>query len=224
MHVPDHFLDTPTSVLTAAVALAGVAVAGRLARQELPQDQRVPAAGLVATFVFAAQMLNFPVGGGTSGHLIGGALAAVLVGPATAVLCLSGVLLVQALCFADGGVTALGTNVTLLSLVAVLVGWGAFRAALLLLPRRPEAVPYATAVAAFVSVPAAAVGFAALYAVGGTASVDLGSVTAAMVGWHALIGLGEAVISFVAVAAVVRSRPDLVFGARSLVRSEAVAA
>ena len=104
MHVPDGFLDAPTSVATGVVAAAAVACSLRGARREL-DDRTAPAAGLVATFVFAAQMINFPVGAGTSGHLMGGALAAVLVGPWTAVLCLSVVLVVQALLMADGGVT-----------------------------------------------------------------------------------------------------------------------
>ena len=127
MHVPDGFLDAPTSVATGVVAAAGVAVALRGARREL-DDRTAPLAGLVATFVFAAQMLNFPVGAGTSGHLLGGALAAVLVGPCTGVLCLSVVLLVQGLLFADGGITALGTNITLMAVVGVGVGWLVFRA------------------------------------------------------------------------------------------------
>ena len=97
-------------------------------------------AGLVATFVFAAQMLNFPVAGGTSGHLLGGALAAVLVGPWTATLCITVVLLVQALVFADGGLTALGTNITLMALVGVWVGWGVFLLARRLLPTRPASI------------------------------------------------------------------------------------
>src|SRR3546814_8669267 len=109
MHVPDGFLDAPTSVATGVIAVAGVAVALRGARHEL-DDRTAPLAGLVATFVFAGQMINFPVAGGTSGHLLGGVLAAVLAGPYTAVLCISVVLLVQALLMADGGITALGTN------------------------------------------------------------------------------------------------------------------
>ena len=125
MHVPDGFLDAPTSVVTGAVAVAGVGLALRGARREL-DDRTAPLAGLVATFVFATQMLNFPVGAGTSGHLMGGALAAVLVGPWTAVLCVSVVLIVQALLFADGGITALGTNITLIGLVTVAVGWVVF--------------------------------------------------------------------------------------------------
>src|SRR5215218_3875388 len=118
MHVPDGFLDAPTSVATGAVAAAGIAVALRGARREL-DDRTAPLAGLVATFIFATQMLNFPVASGTSGHLLGGALAAVLVGPFTAVLCMSVVFLVQCLLFADGGITALGTNVVLMGLTTV---------------------------------------------------------------------------------------------------------
>lgn len=216
MHVPDHFLDPQTSAATAVVALAGVALAARASRGELPERDRVPMAGLVATFVFAAQMLNFGVGGGTSGHLMGGALAAVLVGPATAVLCLAAVLAVQAVLFADGGITALGTNVTLMALVGVLVGWAAFRALLRLAPNRPAAVPLSAALAAFLSVPASAVAFAGLYAVGGTADVEPAAVAAAMLGWHTVIGVGEAAITLVAVTAVMWVRPDLVLGARGL--------
>src|SRR3954451_22973947 len=121
MHVPDGFLDAPTSIGTGVVAAVAVGVALRGARREL-DDRTAPLVGLVAAFVFATQMLNFPVGAGTSGHLLGGALAAVLVGPWTAVLCISTVLLVQSLLFADGGITALGTNITLMGLVGVLVG------------------------------------------------------------------------------------------------------
>src|SRR4029079_7358546 len=135
MHVPDGFLDAPTSIATGVVAAAGVAIALRGARREL-DDRTAPMAGLVATFVFAGQMLNFPVGAGTSGHLIGGALAAVLVGPWTAVLCLTVVLLVQALFMADGGITALGTNITLMGLVGVGVGWLVFAGVRAVLPKR----------------------------------------------------------------------------------------
>jgi cobalt/nickel transport system permease protein len=174
MHVPDGFLDAPTSLATAAVAAAAVAFALRGARREL-DDRAAPLAGLVATFVFAAQMVNFPVGAGTSGHLIGAALAAVLVGPWTATLCLTVVLLVQGLLFADGGLTALGTNVTLMGVVAVWIGYAVFRLALLALPRRVGSVPLAAGLGGFVSVPAAALSFAGLFAVGGTAPIDAGT-------------------------------------------------
>ncbi len=215
MHVPDGFLDAPTSVTTGVVAAVGIAVALRGARREL-DDRTAPMAGLVAAFVFAAQMLNFPVGAGTSGHLLGGALAAVLVGPWTAALCLAVVLLVQGLLFADGGITALGTNITLFSIVAVGLGWLTFRGLQLLLPRRLSMVPVAASGAALVSVPATAAVFVGLFAIGGQAPVSLDAVLTAMVGWHVLIGIGEAFITGLVVSSVVAARPDLVHGARHL--------
>lgn len=215
MHVPDAFLDAPTSLTTAVVAGAGVALALRRSRGDL-DDRVAPLAGLVATFVFAAQMLNFPVAGGTSGHLLGGALAAVLVGPWTATLVITVVLLVQALVFADGGLTALGTNVTLMGLVGVWVGYGVFLLARRALPRRTASVPLAAAIGAFVSVLGAAACFAALFLVGGAAPLAANTLFGAMLSWHALIGLGEAIITFLVVSAIVSVRPDLVHGARDL--------
>lgn len=215
MHVPDGFLDAPTSVATGVVAAAGVGIALRKARAEL-DDRTAPMAGLVAAFVFAGQMINFPVGAGTSGHLLGGALAAVLVGPWTGALCISVVLLVQGLFMADGGLTALGTNITLMGLAGVFVGYGAFRLVLLVLPRRLGSVPLAAALGALVSVPAVAAVFSLLFAVGGTADIAFGKVLVTMVGWHTVIGIGEAVITGLVVSAVVASRPDLVHGARGL--------
>ena len=213
MHVPDGFLDAPTSVATAGVAVVGVGLALRGARREL-DELTTPLAGLVASFVFAAQMLNFPVGAGTSGHLLGGALAAALVGPWTGVLCLATVLLVQAFLFADGGITALGTNITLMGIVGVGVGWLVLRGLQAVLPRRTSLVAPLSAVAAFVSVPVAALAFVGLYAVGGAAPVPLDTLTTAMLGWHVLIGIGEAAITGLVVGSVVAVRPDLVHGAR----------
>lgn len=218
MHVPDGFLDAPTSVATAGVAAAGVAVALRGSRREL-DERTAPMAGLVAAFVFAAQMLNFPVGAGTSGHLLGAALAAVLVGPWTGVLCVSVVLVVQALLFADGGITALGTNLTLMSVVAVAAGWLVFRAVQRVLPNTTGWVAPAAAVGAFVSVPVTAAAFTGLYALGGTAPVPFDGLLAAMLGWHVLIGLGEAAITGLTVASVTAVRPDLVRGARRALES-----
>ena len=215
MHVPDGFLDAPTSAVTGAVAVAAVGVALVRARHEL-DDKTAPMAGLVAAFVFAVQMLNFPVGVGTSGHLMGGALAAVLVGPWTGLLCLSVVLVVQCLLFADGGITALGTNVVLMGVATVLVGWLVFKLLQLILPKRLGLVPLQAAIAALLSVPASALVFVLLYAVGGTADISLDRLAAAMVGWHVLIGIGEGAITFLAVGAILAVRPDLVYGARPL--------
>ena len=222
MHVPDGFLDAPTSVATAAVAAGGVALALRGARREL-DERTAPLAGLTAAFVFAVQMVNFPVGAGTSGHLMGGVLAAVLVGPWTAVLCMTVVLMVQALLFADGGLTALGTNVTLLGLVAIAVGWAVFRLLTAVLPTTRGGVLAAAGTAALVSVPVAALAFVGLFAVGGVADVAVGTVAAAMGGVHVLIGLGEAAITVAVVGAVLAVRPDLVHGARALRRAALLA-
>ncbi|SDP19641.1 cobalt/nickel transport system permease protein [Pedococcus dokdonensis] len=213
MHVPDGFLDAPTSIGTAVVAAGGVALALRGARREL-DDRTAPLAGLVALFVFSTQMLNFPIGAGTSGHLLGGALAAVLVGPCTATLSITVVLLVQATLMADGGITALGTNITLMGLVGVWTGWLVFVGLRRALPSRPAMVVPAAALAALVSVPTAAFAFSLLFAVGGTVDVPFSTVAAAMVGVHSLIGIGEAVITGLAVASIVAVRPDLVHGAR----------
>jgi cobalt/nickel transport system permease protein len=213
VHVPDGFLDAPTSIATGVVAAGAIAVALRGARKEL-DDRTVPMAGLVAAFVFSTQMLNFPVAGGTSGHLLGGALAAVLVGPYTALLCMSVVFVVQCLLLADGGITALGTNIDLMGVVTVVVGWALFRLLQQVLPKRVGMVAPAAAVAAFVSVPVAALCFAGLFAVGGQAPVPVLTVATAMVSVHVLIGIGEAIITGLAVSSIVAVRPDLVYGAR----------
>jgi cobalt/nickel transport system permease protein len=215
MHVPDGFLDAPTSIATGAVAVVAVGVSLRKAREEL-DDRTAPLAGLVAAFIFATQMLNFPVGAGTSGHLMGGAIAAVLVGPWTGVLATSVVFIVQCLLFADGGITALGTNIVLMGVVTVAVGWGVFKAVLAVAPKTVAMVPVAAGLGAFASVPVASLVFVGLSAVGGAADIPLGSLTGAMVGVHLLIGIGEGVITFLAVGSVVGVRPDLVYGARTL--------
>ncbi|MFE2284480.1 energy-coupling factor ABC transporter permease [Streptomyces sp. NPDC059443] len=215
MHVPDGFIDAPVSIAAGVVAAGAVAVSLRGARREL-DDRTAPLAGLVAAFIFAVQMLNFPVAGGTSGHLLGGALAAILVGPYTGVLCVSVVLLMQGVLFADGGLTALGVNVTNMGVVTVIVAYAVFRGLLKLLPRTRRSVTAAAFAGALLSVPGAAVMFTLFYALGGTADVSTDKVFGAMVGVHVLIGIGEAVITAATVGAVIAVRPDLVHGARGL--------
>jgi cobalt/nickel transport system permease protein len=222
VHVPDGFFDAPASIGAGVVAAGALAVALRASRREL-DERMVPLAGLVAAFVFAVQMLNFPVAAGTSGHLLGGALAVILVGPWTGLLCLSVVLLVQ-LFFADGGLTAYGINVTLMAVVTSLVGWGVFRLALRFLPRRPSSAASAAFVAGLLSVPAAAAAFVLLYQLGGTAEVPVGALAGAMIGVHTVIGIGEGVITGLVVGSVVATRPDLVHGARGLLPAPPVAA
>ncbi|MFH9215397.1 energy-coupling factor ABC transporter permease [Streptomyces globisporus] len=211
MHVPDGFIDAPVSVAAGVFAVGAVAVSLRGARREL-DERTAPLAGLVAAFIFAVQMLNFPVAAGTSGHLMGGALAAILVGPYTAVLCLSVVLLLQGIFFADGGLTALGVNITVMGVVTVVVAYGVFRLLTGLLPRSRRSATASAFVAALVSVPASAAAFTLLYWIGGTTDIPIGKVFTAMVGVHVLIGIGEAVITALTVGAVLAVRPDLVHG------------
>ncbi|MER5395564.1 energy-coupling factor ABC transporter permease [Streptomyces sp. NPDC002599] len=215
MHVPDGFINAPVSAVTGVVAAGAVAVSLRGARREL-DERTAPLAGLVAAFIFAVQMLNFPVAAGTSGHLLGGALAAILVGPFTGVLCVSVVLLMQGILFADGGLTALGVNITDMAIVTTVVSYAVFRGLVTVLPRKRRSVTVASFVAALLSVPAAAVAFTLVYAVGGTTDIALSKVATAMVGVHVLIGIGEAVITALTVGAVIAVRPDLVHGARGL--------
>ncbi|ACY96933.1 MULTISPECIES: energy-coupling factor ABC transporter permease [Thermomonospora] len=216
MHVPDGFFNAPVSIGAGVVAAAGIGLCLRGARREL-DERTAPLAGLSAAFVFAAQMINFPVAAGTSGHLMGGALAAILVGPYTGVLCISVVLLVQML-FADGGVTAYGINVTLMALTGVLVGYGVFKAVTALLPgglaHSRAGLTAASFLGALASVPASALVFVALFALGGTADLPLGAVLGAMLGVHLLIGIGEGVITAITVGTVAAVRPDLVYGLR----------
>jgi cobalt/nickel transport system permease protein len=215
VHVPDGFIDAPISAATGMVAAGAIAVSLRGAHREL-DERTAPLAGLVAAFIFAVQMLNFPVAAGTSGHLLGGALAAILVGPYTGVLCVSVVLLMQGILFADGGLTALGVNITDMAITTTVVAYAVFRGLVKILPRTRRSITAASFTAALLSVPAAALVFTLLYSLGGTTDVSLTKVATAMIGVHLLIGVGEAAITALTVGAVIAVRPDLVYGARGL--------
>jgi cobalt/nickel transport system permease protein len=220
MHIPDGFINAPTSLAAGVAAAGGVGVSLRRAAQTL-QERQAPLAGLVAAYIFAVQMLNFPVAAGTSGHLLGGALAAILVGPWAGALCVAVVLLVQALLFADGGLSALGLNIVNMALVTA---WGGYAIFLLLrraLPATKTSVTVSAGVAAGTSVVLSSVAFVVEYAIGGTGGTggaSVGTVFAAMVGVHTLIGIGEGIITAMTVGVVLGVRPDLVHGAADLQR------
>ena len=208
MHLPDGFLDAKTSVLSAAVAVAAVAVALREVRVATPPRQ-MPLLGLAAAFVFAAQMINFPILGGTSGHLLGGVLTAALLGPSAAVLVMTCVLIVQCLMFADGGLLALGANVFNMALVNVGVGWLVFRGLRRVLPMEERrATVLAAAFAAWCGTVATAASCAGQLALSGTVPWALGF--PAMVNVHLFIGLGEGLITGLVLLAVMSARPELV--------------
>jgi cobalt/nickel transport system permease protein len=223
MHIPDGFIDGPTSLLAGVVAIALVAWSLRMTARTL-DEREVPIVGLVAAFVFAAQMLNFPVANGTSGHLLGAVLAAVLVGPFAGALAVTVVLVVQALLFADGGLSALGLNVVNMAFVGAFAGYGVFLVVRRVLGRSSASVATAAGVAAFTAPVLAAIAFTLEYAVGGNDAVSVAAVAGSMVGVHVLIGIGEGIITALAVGAVVATRPDLVHGARGIARPPLVAA
>jgi cobalt/nickel transport system permease protein len=215
MHIPDGFIDLPVSGAAAVVSGAAITVALRKSRGSMEQEI-APMAGLTAVFIFAVQMLNFPVAAGTSGHLLGGALAAILVGPWVALLAMTVVLALQAFIFADGGLSAIGLNILNMGVLTVLVGWIVFKLVLKILPKKNSSVVTASAIAAFISVPVSAIGFDFEYAIGGSGVIDLDKVLGAMLSVHVLIGIGEAVISALTIGAVLATRSDLVFGASQL--------
>jgi cobalt/nickel transport system permease protein len=215
MHIPDGFIDGPTSLVAGLIAIAGVAWCVKQTSEAL-RDRDIPVVGLAAAFIFAAQMLNFPVANGTSGHLLGGVLAAVLVGPWAGALAVTVVLVVQALLFADGGLSALGLNVINMALAGSFVGYGVYLLLRKLLGGRSSQVTAAAGIAAFLVPLIASLVFTVEYAIGGNDAVPVGTVAAAMIGVHALIGIGEGIITSLAVGAVMSMRPDLVYGAREL--------
>ena len=206
MHIPDGFLDLKTALISGALAAVGLGVALRKVRQQIPA-RRVPLIGLAGAFIFATQMLNFPVAGGTSGHLLGAVLAAVLLGPGAAVIVLSSVLILQCFMFADGGVTALGANLFNMALVAPVVGYGIYRAVSSLVGNSLRARLCGIAFAAWCSTVAASIACAGQLALAGT--VQWSAAFPAMANVHMLIGIGEALITTLVVAALARLRPDL---------------
>ncbi|MBW3663639.1 MAG: energy-coupling factor ABC transporter permease [Actinobacteria bacterium] len=217
MHAPDGFLNAGTAAATGAASVSAVAVALRQSSRQLA-DKQVPLAGVAAAFIFAAQMINFPVAAGTTGHLLGGALASILLGPAVGALVVTVVVVIQALVFADGGLTALGYNVLNMAVVTSFGGYAVFRATRRLLPANATGVVTATAVAAGASVVLSAAAFSLEWLFGATADVPFDTVFGAMVGVHLIIGIGEGLLSAVAVAGVLASRPDLVHGAQDIPR------
>jgi cobalt/nickel transport system permease protein len=206
MHIPDGFLDAKTSAATAIIAVIGVGFAIRQLRRTFP-PRRVPLMGLAAAFIFTAQMLNFPVAGGTSGHLIGAVLAAVLLGPQAAVLVMTSVLILQCFLFADGGVTALGANIFNMAMVSPLVGYGIYRTVCRIMGNSLRSRLLATSFAAWCSTVAASITCAGQLALSGT--VNWGIAFPAMANVHILIGVGESLITTLVVVAIAKSRPEL---------------
>ncbi|HEU4422694.1 MAG TPA: energy-coupling factor ABC transporter permease [Pilimelia sp.] len=221
LHIGNGVVNGPVATAFALFAVLALALCVVRGRRDL-DDRLAPMAGLVAAFIFAVQMLNFPVLPGVSGHLVGGALAAMLVGPWVGALCVSVVLVVQALVFADGGITAVGLNVTNMALIATASAYALIAVLLRVLPRTPKGLAVTAFAASVVSVVVASLCFVAEYWLGGTTDLQdysLGAIALAMAGTHLLIGIGEGLIAATTVVTVAKTRPDLVYALRGLPRA-----
>ena len=206
MHIPDGFISTPVAAAGIVVAAGSVAYAVKATNKKMGEKQ-IPLMGVLAAFIFAAQMLNFPVIGGTSGHLIGAALAAILLGPWAGVLIMTCVLIVQSLIFQDGGLLALGANIFNMGIVPCFVGYYLYRGIALLFHKRKLGVMVGGGLAAWFSVMIASICCALELGISGI--VPLGVALPAMAGVHALIGIGEGLITAAVLALVLATRADL---------------
>ena len=213
MHIANGIVNGPVSAAFGALAVLALAFCVSRGRRDL-DDRLAPMAGLVAAFIFAVQMLNFQVLPGVSGHLLGGALAAMLVGPWVGALCVATVLVVQCLLFADGGLTALGLNITNMALLGTAAGYLLIVLLLKVLPKTPAGLSITAFIASVVSVTVASQGFVFEYFLGGTTTISLPVIATTMAGTHVLIGIGEGLIAATTVATVAKVRPDLVYALR----------
>ncbi|MPZ48796.1 MAG: cobalamin biosynthesis protein CbiM [Dehalococcoidia bacterium] len=206
LHIPDGFVSLPVSLIGWAITIAVIALAVKKTNTEMG-EKAAPLMGVLAAFIFAGQMINFPVAGGTSGHLLGGTLAAILVGPWAAVIVMTAVVGVQALIFQDGGLVVLGTNILNMGILTAFLGYGIFRAVTGVIAG-PTGRLAGSFSGAWLTVMAAATLTSVQLALSGTSALDVA--LPAMLGVHALIGVGEGLITAAAIALVVAARPDLI--------------
>ncbi|MBU1912713.1 MAG: energy-coupling factor ABC transporter permease [Candidatus Omnitrophica bacterium] len=207
MHIPDGFLSPSVWSLTWLFSAGGLSYCVKKVR-EILKDKMVPLMGVMAAFIFAAQMLNFPVAGGTSGHLLGGVLAAILLGPCAGAIVIACVLIVQCLIFQDGGLTALGANIFNMAFVGAVCGYFIYR----ILAKKiggKKGIVFGAAIASWVSVVLASSVCALELALSGTSPLNIA--LPAMVGVHILIGIGEAIITCLVIGFVLKARPDLIY-------------
>lgn len=203
MHIPDGFLDTKTWITATAASGVAITYAVKKANKEL-EEKDPPLMGVLAAFIFAAQMINFPVAGGTSGHFVGGALATILLGPWKAMLAMSSVIVIQAFLFGDGGISTLGANIFNMAILAPSAAY------LIYGLLRRFSMPTAAFTAGLVSTVLTALAVALELFVSGTSPL---AVTASlMTGWHLLIGIGEGLITATTIGYLARIRPDLIDG------------
>ena len=217
MHIPDGFLSLPVITMTWLFAIILITIALKQVESEY-QDRAVPLMGVCGAFIFAAQMINFPIPGGTSGHLLGGTLAGVLLGPWAGSLVMSVVFVVQGFVFQDGGITAMGANIFNMGLIGTFGGYYLFRTVRNLVGHQLRGIVVGTAIASWFSVVIASAIAAIELAISGTVPLFVGMT--AMVGWHVMIGVGEALVTVSTVTFIWRSRPDLLYTSSKRMNSE----
>ena len=210
MHVPDGFINAPVSIGTGVISFATLWAYVRSAKS-LVADKLIALTGMMSALIFVLQMINFPIAAGTSGHLLGGALAVIVLGPNLGIICISIVVVIQSLLFADGGLSALGVNVLNMAIITSLVGWVTISSWKKLFGEANISIISGSIVSGILSVVFSSIAFVFEYALGGTVSVPLGSVLIAMVSSHLLIGLGEGVITALIVSLLLRVRSDLIY-------------
>lgn len=204
LHIPDGFLSLLVSIICWAITIVTIGFAISKTNKSLGEKQ-IPLMGVMAAFIFAAQMINFPVAGGTSGHMLGGALAAIVLGPWAGMLVMTAVIAVQALLFQDGGLLVMGANILNMGLVTAAIGYGLYRS---VMGQSKTVKLTVVGIAAWLSVMAGALLTSLQLWLSGTSQLTV--VIPAMLGVHALIGLGEAFITVFAVTFIMQTRPDLI--------------
>jgi len=205
MHIPDGFLTANTWVPAWVISAGGIGYCLKRTAQVL-KDRMVPLMGITAAFVFAAQMINFPVMGGTSGHFLGGVLTAILLGPHAGAIVIAVVLIIQCLIFQDGGLTTLGANILNMSLIGAIGGYVLYSLFKRVIGAQRKV--WAVGLAAWFSVVAAAAACAVELAISGTSPLQIA--LPAMAGVHVLIGIGEAIITGLVIGFIMKVRPDLI--------------
>ena len=210
MHVPDGFINAPVSAATGIISL-GTLWAYVKSAKNLVADKLIALTGMMSALIFVLQMINFPIAAGTSGHLLGGALAVIVLGPSLGIICISIVVVIQSLLFADGGLSALGVNVLNMAIITSLTGWLTITFWKKLFGDTRFALISGSVIAGLLSVVCSSIAFVLEYAIGGTVSVPLGSVLIAMISTHLFIGLGEGIITALIISLLLRVRSDLVY-------------
>jgi cobalt/nickel transport system permease protein len=207
MHLPDGFLSHSINAATFVISVGACAYGVNRVNRNFG-EREVPLMGVTAAFIFAAQMINFPVAGGTSGHFLGALFSSVLLGPWASLLIMTIVLVVQCLGFADGGLTAIGSNIFNMGVIGALGGYGVFMVLRTLFPKSRKGFFIALAVSSWFSVVMGASAAAIELAISGTSPLKVA--LPAMAGIHAIVGIGEAIITTTAVSLILKTRPDLV--------------